>query len=347
MHISNYNKKIFSIILIIGLFSPFITLAQAGASLNVPDVKAIEPDTFTETEYEEIDTEGLFTGAARNCFTAVTATLLSDLFSGLAARLADKVIDTVDDLSKVPVIDKSVLEELERSNAKYVGTKVGIVQIPALNALGWCLGNALLEQILVATTEWVLNGYDGNPVFIDDPEQFFTDALDYEAGEALNELSGGFLCSPFSLDVRLSLLKGYTGYNNNGCRLSEVDSNFQNFVESDFEEGGWREWFELTQHPQNNPYGSYNIAFDTFYSKISARQGNLTIDLGWNNGFINKKDPFTGETVTPGQLTSELLFGRWNSSIGRITVADEFDQLIGALVNSLVKVAISEVTDVF
>jgi hypothetical protein len=321
---------------------------QGGTTISAEGLPA---DQKTQTEEVEIDVQELWGGAAQGCFTQVLAntivSLVGDVFKGAAAKLSAKAEEAAFGILNVPVRDQALLDELRRLTDKEVGTQITFVRLPALDGLAWCLGNALIEQLLIATTQWVLNGYEGNPVFVDDPEQFFLDILDHEAAKSLNELTETNLCAPFSVNIRLGLLKDYVGGYGNACSLSEIGENFELFLDGSFGEDGWRQWFHITQNPQNNPIGSQTILFDAFYHELEQRQNAVNVELGWNNGFISKKSAFTGETLTPGSLVAEQLFGQYDSARGRITFADEFDELVSVLINEVVKVALSEVTDVF
>ncbi|HYC34269.1 MAG TPA: Ig-like domain-containing protein, partial [Candidatus Paceibacterota bacterium] len=57
-------------------------------------------------------------------------------------------------------------------------------------------------------------------------------------------------------------------------------------------------------------------------------------------------DPRYEKTGTPGQIIEESINQRLNSPQHRLEIADEFDELVSALVNQLIKTAISEVLSI-
>jgi len=138
----------------------------------------------------------------------------------------------------------------------------------------------LVKKLTTSTVNWMNSGFQGNPSYVTDPEQFFLGVADdvastYLSGTALNQL-----CSPFKAQVRLALVKNYlAGDNNNySCTLSRVLNNYDQFTQ-DFSAGGWDAWFEVTQVSGNNPYGAYLNAQTSLNSRINSQIKNIPIKL--------------------------------------------------------------------
>jgi hypothetical protein len=326
------------------------TQEQRDAMSEILDaLEAENPQNVQAGGQESPEVDAILLNSATSCLTQLAALKLVDLFGFLfdeaLASLEEKVLELA--FPKVPVQDDNLADLIKLSNSKYVGTSnfFGAVGLPAKNALFWCVLNVVLEEVLVATTEWVNTGFEGNPAFVDDPEQFFRDVADYEAGRVLSELSNDFLCSPFSVNVRIGLLKRYTRLNNSSCTLSEIGENFQGFIDGEFGEDGWKKWFQLTQTPQNTPTGAFLLASDLLFTRISAERGAVNVELGWNSGWLSTKDfaNGTGETITPGHITQQAFSDITGIPYDRLALADEFDQLITALFNQLIKVSLDEV----
>ncbi len=66
--------------------------------------------------------------------------------------------------------------------------------------------------------------------------------------------------------------------------------------------------------------------------------------LGWGRGFLSHTDPATGKITSPGSVIEGQVNQRLFSGESRIQIADEFDEVVNALVNSLIKIAIHEAT---
>jgi hypothetical protein len=344
--------------------SGFESNNAVGGSASNPSLQLNSRGDPTENQIsgrENLDVIDTFAGAAQGCFVQLTAIsliwLTDNLFKAIAPdflkELAGKIIEqkTLGEESKltsVPVYNEAtnkrldeVIKNLEQQNNKESGFNfgeigsLGEIKYPGWDAIMYCLVNSLIEQILIATTEWVRSGFDGNPIFVDDPEQFFIDLLDYEAGKSLDSLTDANLCAPFQIRVKLGLLRNYTQRDNRKCSLSDIGDNLDLFLDGEFKEDGWRQWFELTQNPSNNPIGSYILVTDDLYAQMSRRGNVVTAELGWNSGFLGHTTEW-GETITPGQYFGQLFQKISGQPADRITFADEFDELINALANYLV-----------
>lgn len=283
----------------------------------------------------------------------ILANGLKSFFTERIAQVAEEEVESrARSLDKVPVDAPIANEQLRLLTGKEVSAfKIwGHPVAPSWDAIGYCITNVMIDHITRATVEWIRSGFEGNPAFIENPEQFFTDVADIEAGIFLEELSDGALCEQFDVDIKIGLINDHTrryGRNpyNSKCTLSDIVENVEGFVEGNFEEGGWTGWFSLTQDPANNPYGSYLMAERQLSDRISYRNNLLTLDLTWGNGFLSFKDKETGEVTTPGKVIESQLNERLGSGTRRIEMADEFDEIVTELVNQLVKMALNELLE--
>ena len=129
----------------------------------------------------------------------------------------------------------------------------------------------LIQRITSQTVNWINSGFQGNPAYVTDPNQFFLDTGDRIASEFLStNPQVNAICSPFRAQVRLALVKNYLSDNENfSCSLSTLKNDYNAFIQ-DFGKGGWTGWFEVTQNDQNNPYGSYLRAKDSLNLQIGT-----------------------------------------------------------------------------
>ena len=238
----------------------------------------------------------------------------------------------------------------------------GVPILPSWDALGYCLINTIIEYISESTIRWINGGFQGNPVFVDNFGQFFKDLADIETATFLEELSApDFLCEPYRIQIQTGLLSSYTdpyyqpkyrgrlgtgrvsGYGK--CSFSEASISLEAYVSgspSSFQQGGWDSWYQLTQNPQNNIYGSYLLAEREQYSRVASRQGEADLEIKINDGFLSFKDE-KGRITTPGKIIQGQIENRLNIPENRLVLAREFDEVVNALVNQLVKVALNEV----
>lgn len=276
-------------------------------------------------------------GVAEACVTSLLSSVLTQNLNTLLGKIFPNFFE-------VPIENKA--EALKNTGFKIAGFTV----FPPLDGLGYCLANSIIESMLRSTINWVKGDFSGKPAFIDDPGQFFLDYADYQVGGALDAITGGEgdICSPWAINVKLALILSYTGesYRPN-CSLSDIVNNIEGFVDGNFEEGGWDGWFRLTQSPSNNPLGSFLLYRDKIYADLSRNNGTLSAEIGWNQGFLSVKDPELGKTTTPGVLLARAVSDTLNVPRERLTIADEFDELITELVNAMVRFSVGEMLTPF
>jgi len=174
-----------------------------------------------------------------------------------------------------------------------------------LDHLATLIAKQILHQMTISVVNWINSGFKGSPAFLTNPEAFFLDAADQVTGAFLatdGPLSS--LCSPFNIDIRLSLALSQTALSDQRytCTVGQIiaaQSNGPNitvngqvvhsaqtasvngFLNGDFNQGGWPAFLAVTTEPQNNPYGA------DLDARISARQNTIHADLQLGNGFMS------------------------------------------------------------
>jgi hypothetical protein len=230
----------------------------------------------------------------------------------------------------------------EANDSKESGVTVFGVTIPGLSwdGLAIRIAKRTLEKITDSTVEWINSGFNGSPVYVTNPGEYFASIADDVAGEFIEkspQLSS--LCSPIQANIRISL---QTYYNNTyrrssspQCTLSTVVDNVDAFYD-DFSKGGWKGWFELTQGSGNNPYIAYLEAQSELDSRIAGALHLEEADLNRGRGFLSLKDS-EGNVRTPGAVIEGQLQTVLGSGVRQLELADEFDELIGALMGQLLQ----------
>lgn len=174
---------------------------------------------------------------------------------------------------------------------------------------------ALLHKMTMNIVDWINSGFNDSPAFLTNPEGFFLDTADQLTGAFLStEGPLSQLCSPFSVDIRLSLALDKAALIDQPykCTLGKIIDNLSNidktpiyvngqnintnkatmegFLGGDFSQGGWSAFLALTTEPQNNPYGAYLQAQSDLNSRINARQNAIKVDLQMGRGFLSWQD---------------------------------------------------------
>lgn len=290
---------------------------------------------------------------------AVSLLVFSLIFSSLPISINAQTAK--DEVAPVPISDKPLRE-------KEVGITIFGFTIPGLtlDLIAITIAKLALEQILRATTDWINNGFEGNPAYATDPLAFFGKIADNVAGEFINGSELGFLCSPFQTRIRLALQQYHTRGREFRCSLSDVVTNIEGFYD-DFDEGGWDGWFAMTQNDMNNPYGAYLESRLELDSRVARAIGIQSTQLNWNGGFLSwsectewdtvfvtgdetpQKGECTkrGQVVTPGKVIESQLETVLGTGVKQLELADELDELVGALFTQLLKKLVFGVKGLF
>lgn len=144
----------------------------------------------------------------------------------------------------------------------------------------------VVDRMVQATVKWAQSGFEGNPAYVTDPEQYFAELADGIAGEFIEGSDLGYLCSPFQANIRLSLAQQYYEAQPFQCTMTDVVGNIDTFF-NDFSQGGWDAWVTMTQNPTNNPYGAYLEAKIELDSRIASAVNLQREQLSWNQGFLS------------------------------------------------------------
>jgi hypothetical protein len=253
-------------------------------------------------------------------------------------------------VAKIPIVggilQPNVPTEPVKQTKKETGTlSTGFV---SWDAVAFCLVNSIIEYIAMSTVEWINSGFQGNPVFVENPERFFASIADIEAGILLDELTGGFLCSPLEAPIRISLAAGYNSRisplsQRMACSFTEISGNLESFIAGDtysFED------MISYGRPENNSLGLNTYLRIELNERIANQIGVQSKLLDWGQGVFSVKNE-KGEIVSPGTFIEDQINKRIDHPTQRLLMADEFDEIVTALVNQLVRIAISEMTQVF
>lgn len=166
---------------------------------------------------------------------------------------------------------------------------VPTIVMKIVNGAAMVIAQTMIDRMTQSTIKWAQSGFEGNPAYVTNPQQYFRDLADGVAGNFIAGSDLNFLCSPFQTQIRLALLKHYTPPDPFQCTLTQVVGDIDAFY-NDFSQGGWDGWFAMTQNDSNNPYGSYLDAQVELDSRIAEKLGLQKEQLNWNQGFLSWSD---------------------------------------------------------
>ena len=224
-----------------------------------------------------------------------------------------------------------------------------------LDAIGWALAKALVSKMVSSLVNWINNGFEGRPAFIQDIQGFLLDTADQVAGEYIQGLGGlgSFICSPFQLDIQIALNLQYIQDRSNQpaptCTLSGIIDNIDGFINGgSFQEGGWKDWFRITATPQSyTPYGSALAGQAGLRAGIINAQGEEIKLLDFGDGFLSTKKCKVVDgkkecsVVLPGQTIADALTLNLDSGRQTLIQADEINEIIAALLGQLANTALT------
>ena len=329
---------------------------EGGASNAVANKSNTGASTATDTNKPIQSSTG--------CIAShLLAQLLTSAISSVIGKAATVAADATELATRVPVTNARTGDAQNKqaeTNAR-TGTFLGGsgIQIGvSWDDIAWCIVNTIIDYIVNSTIQWANSGFKGNPAFIRNPEQFFQQLADREAAAFIQELAykttGINVCAPFRIVIATGLAGSYTNNfaQRSTCSLTQMQ---QNAMQS----GKYTittptDWIALTK-PQNNVYYSYISAGDELNKRVSVKQNTARLDLTINRGFLSykkckddsKPESKTNpcDTTTPGSLIADSLSSTLNIPKNRLVSAQKFDQMVDAIVNNLIKIALSKVLE--
>lgn len=287
-----------------------------------------------------------------------------DIFAGEGGTFTNSGISSAMGLlggeSRVPVdigdktgksIDKSTRAVKQKENCS--------------DAIAYALAKSLLAATTRSIVDWINNGFEGDPLFVSDPQGFFRDVLDQATGIFFIELGQTQICEPLRAPI-IRLLFTAPYFERVQCTLSTVLQNVEDFA-TDFRNGGWAAWIEINE-PQNNIYGLAYLTADELQRQRAEREQNARQEVNQGQGFIGFKkcleyakrtvtyDADQTEsgvaeteviedkslckretTLTPGQVVSEQMKFVATSPGRQQELADEINESVALVFDTLFK----------
>jgi hypothetical protein len=250
---------------------------------------------------------------------------------------------------------------------KELGVSFFGITIPGftLDSIMIMIARRLIEELADSTIEWINTGFEGSPTFAVDPGQYFQDVGDRVAGQFITDLGLGGLCSPFRLNIQNSLTTSYKENRNQeiSCTISDVVNNVEGFLDGDFVSGGWEGLRHLALNPTSNPYGALLQAEQELNIELENALLQEELQLNWGAGFLSTRECIKygelppellgnanseapcleyGPTKTPGTLIEGQVQKVFGSEVDQLNLADEFDEILSALVDQLVNTVFNE-----
>lgn len=287
-------------------------------------------------------------------------------------------------VAHLAVINASTASSAVTNADTAVNTTASTYIMQVLNGLAWAAAKAAIQAMTRSIVNWINSGFEGSPAFAQNLRQNLLEVGDEVAGKLLHDLlNNEAIQSPFIDKVVRSVAAGYYLYTNRdslGERLaytlkSVVPEYDQEFVDGNFEKGGWTGWLALSQEPQNNPYGAQWLIGQTLGQELQTEAEARLEELSWGRGFLSwrgeckltrsQQNAGTGhsqggstsgstqslsqtddcvsyEIKTPGSVIETTLGITATSPLRQLEIADSVNEIVAALASQLVTQIISE-----
>lgn len=230
-----------------------------------------------------------------------------------------------------------------------------------LDGIAFTVVNNIIEHIADSTVDWINNGFeDGGPGFITNFDGFLGDVGDQTLGDFISGSPLAFLCSPFSLDIKIALSLQLGGEREARCTLSDAFDNINNAIDDLGNNWSWDKWANISQS-QNNAYGAYSEAYADVTLRMAEAKDKAIVKSNWGGGMLEFQscepdktdqpfcDPTGGNdgpcpeitikgectTKTPGSLIQDTLGDTLMMGNKRLIISDEINEIVGALLNQL------------
>ncbi len=224
----------------------------------------------------------------------------------------------------------------------------------ALDGIAWAIAKQVVSSMVSSLIDWINSGFQGSPAFVQDLGDFLLQAADEAFGQFIQEVAP-FVCSPFRLDVQIAVAVSYDRSRTNEpptCTLSGVFENFEAFIDGEFGQGGWNDWFKITSNPSvYTEYGSVLSVDTKARARVVNAKGEEINILGFGDGFLSGKicedvDGPAGQSelcaiAKPGKMIVDALGKSLGSGQDALITADEIDEIIAALLGQLANTAIT------
>ena len=144
-----------------------------------------------------------------------------------------------------------------------------------IQSIGRLIIKMLLQKLTKSTVEWINNGFNGSPSFIQDPGKFFGDIARTEVLQMGVEINA--INSPFGKEWMRNTAAAFNNKFQDNARYSlnqmiqDTDPAYSAATfQEDFSQGGWNAWTAMTQVPANNPLGFKLLADNELQKRLAG-----------------------------------------------------------------------------
>jgi hypothetical protein len=316
--------------------------------------------------------------------------LINAIFGNLtntAIEAAAQIVDCATHFLQVCTYSPNTANQLGSLNQKTTGfsspapSGIPKIPLPSLDSIMFCIVNEILTYITQATVNWINSGFNGNPVFVQNPGALLQTVADQEATNFISGLSKGasqgaggipnglavqtgngsiVVFSDPALQAQLTknLIGSYNFSSQNnpmaGISAPTLSSQQINALAQGRSLGVDVNAYQYD--PRNTVIGQTWALQQAMLQRQAAAQQSATMRFNAGNGYIAPTtcaagylDPITKVCKNYGIMDTSSAHGiagtlqnRDMMTYMRVALAKDFDSIITALVNQLIKIAVTD-----
>ena len=213
------------------------------------------------------------------------------------------------------------------------GIQLGEVAERVVEQIAKNIAKQALARMTEDTVNWINGGFDGKPLFLENPEAFYLNIRNQEIIGFANAIGYDKLNYPYAKGFLIGFIQAQKNTVNNWAQsslnraLSNRGSTLAEFA-ADFNVGGWDGWLQLTQLPQNNPWGFQIEATEELHLKLAgtvqSKADEIRQQISDGTGFLSPTicvDP--GPVDEKAKQNAEDQLNQMSLLIGPPTAADQ------------------------
>ena len=265
----------------------------------------------------------LFTGKMGS-LESVPTTEVDSTTPGNMGDIPDPMDTLGDSLSELPTaeevptsIQAPVAEDIKKTEKNSAETLKTVTETNAndtcLKSIGRVVIKMLLQKLTTETVSWINGGYEGSPLFIQDPGAFFRDIEKDQILKFTSEINDPVLY-PFGKEFIKSTVSSFNNKFANNAQYSlnsVIQKNNPAYnattFSADFSQGGWAAWDALTQNPANNPLGFALIASNEIGKRIEDTTSLASGSLQQSGGYLGVEKCADPQDVTKEEDSKAIL----------------------------------------
>ncbi len=230
----------------------------------------------------------------------------------------------------VPTNPVPIVKPINNVAAKEIGVSVagGLFQMPALDAIAYCLANSVIQYSSEGTARWLNTGFQGNPAFIENYGRFFRDVRDLETERYLQELSASQSCGTVDANIasQLARQEQHRGVASQQCNPAFAQPENINNARSRGE----------FLDPSNNPtWRGMQAYVELQERKINAQELARIEAVDANQGFLSQRDD-DREIIVPAPIYLADATKKLNVPTERLSQLDEIGEILQELFKAVV-----------